>query len=143
MIMQVPENEREKYVRRLSHFIWNIDEFNVRGDDGQIRVQGAADVKKHQKALADTKDSITTVRCGSSYGRSGPVFLLMQGQRKKTGFTDEALVQLGLPEGSAVIMTPCGYMTDDVRVLTSSTHINLRFCANCMFIFIGVDGTCA
>ena len=55
------------------------------GNLSNLRIVGSAEVKKHEKASSDNKDSITIVRIGSAAGDTGPwVFLI-----KKKGDLDK------------------------------------------------------
>ena len=53
------------------------------------------------------------VRSGNAAGKSGPTYLLCQGQEANPAFTDKYLEQHGATPYSKVVMTPSAYMTDD------------------------------
>ena len=55
-------------------------------------------------------------RLGSAAGVTGPAGFLPPGQLRRCGYTDEFLVKHGAAEGSTIVMTPTGYMTEDAWV---------------------------
>lgn len=54
------------------------------------------------------------MKCGLADGQTGPVVFLLEGKEARAGFSDEDLVtKPKLPEGSTVVMTAKGFMTDE------------------------------
>ena len=95
-----------------SHFVGNIDESCVMGNEGTIKVVGAADRKKHEKNMDDFRESITTVRCGNAAGNIGPLFVLAKGKKMNCASVANQIKEQAPPE-SKVLMTPNSYMTDE------------------------------
>lgn len=57
----------------MSHFVIGLDEMCIMSDaHGSLHVIGAADKKKHEKLLQDSRCSITIVRTGTCAGTTGP-----------------------------------------------------------------------
>ena len=54
------------------HLQLNLDETSVLGCNGNLRIVGSAEVKKHEKTTQDNRDSVTIVRIGSASGETGP-----------------------------------------------------------------------
>jgi hypothetical protein len=71
----------EKFKNLHAHFTINLDKTSVLANDGNIRVIGAADRKKHEKNVDDSRTSITIVRIGSASGTSGPWIFLANTKR--------------------------------------------------------------
>ena len=82
---------------------------------GVLRVVGAAERKKHDKNAGDSRILVTMVRVGCAAGVNGPVVFLAKGEVMSCkALEDRNLVEgYGLPEGSSVIMTESGYMTEE------------------------------
>ena len=109
----------------MSHFIIGLDEMCIMSDaHGTLRVFGAADKKKHEKLLRDTRNSITIVRTGTCAGTTGPTIFLLKGKGKpKAAFTDEFLLKHGLALGSTIIMTDNAFMTDEAWLEASKAIV--------------------
>lgn len=81
-----------------------------------MKVIGSAKKRKHEKNLADNRDSITTVRIGSAAGIDGPRVYLAKGKtiEHRSMINSEIFCEnYGAPAGSCVQMTPSAYMTDE------------------------------
>ena len=57
----------------------NLDELCMMASDGIIKVLGSADKNKHEKNIAGSRFSVTTVRVGSAAGVDGPRVYLSKG----------------------------------------------------------------
>ncbi len=111
--INLPSN---KFATLQPHFQLNLDETSVLGCNGNLRIVGSAEVKKHEKTMQDNRDSVTIIRIGSASGETGPWIFLLKG--KKELERTHPLINLernfpGVPTGSKVIMTPNAYMTDE------------------------------
>jgi hypothetical protein len=98
---------------RVAHaFKVNGDEECLLACDGTVRVIGAAEKKKHEREVANSRCSITLFKCGSAAGHQGPTFFIMAGKEKAEGYTDKYLKDHGAAPHSSVEMTPTAFMTD-------------------------------
>jgi hypothetical protein len=107
----------DKFATLQPHFQLNLDETSVLGCNGNLRIVGSAEVKKHEKTTQDNRDSVTIVCIGSASGETGPWIFLLKG--KKELEWNHPLRKLdfpGVPAGSKVIMTPNAYMTNEVWI---------------------------
>jgi hypothetical protein len=97
----------------IQHFIFGGDESCMMANDGEVMIVGSTERKKHEKKVADSRISITLYRTGSVAGTQGPTIAVMQGKRRKVGYTDKLLVNKGFAEGSTIIMTPTAFVTEE------------------------------
>ncbi len=109
-----PTNE---LLKLQPHFQLNLDKTCVMGNLSNLRIVGSAEVKKHEKASSDNKESITIVQIGLAADDSGPWIFLI----KKKGSLDKNNPLCNLkknflqvPVDSTGIPTPNAYMTNDV-----------------------------
>ena len=108
----------------MHHFIIGLDEMCLMSDaHGTLHIIGAADKKKHEKILQDSRVSITIVRTGTVGGTTGPTIFLIKGEKVKPHFTDDWLVRHGCAVGSTIIPTENAYMTDDAWKKTSEAIV--------------------
>ena len=94
------------------YFLVGGDETCLLASDGEVRIIGDKQKKKHEKRKGDSRMSITMYRTGSVAG-NGPCAFLMAGQRRRPGFDDDFLMKHGAAAGSTLVMTENGFMTDD------------------------------
>ena len=94
------------------YFLVGGDETCLLASDGEVRIIGDKQKKKHEKRKEDSRMSITLYRTGSVAG-NGPCAFLMAGQRRRPGFDDDFLMKHGAAAGSTLVMTESGFMTDD------------------------------
>ena len=99
----------DEFATLQPHFQLSLDETSVLGCNGNLRIVGSAEGKKHKKTTQDNCDSVTIVRIGSASGETGPWIFLLKG--KKELEPTHPLRKLernfpGVPAGSKVIMTP-------------------------------------
>lgn len=59
-------------------FVDNVDAAWFMANEGNVKVVGSAEVKKHEKNTDDNHDSITIIRCGVSSNHEGPRFFLVK-----------------------------------------------------------------
>ena len=95
------------------YFTCNLDESSFLASDGIIRVIGNSKKRKHEKNIADSRDSITIVRVGSAGGVDGPRIYLAKGQRLEYECLINFCKHHDAPPGSCVEMTPNAYMTTE------------------------------
>lgn len=93
------------------HFVFGGDESCLLASDGNVSIIGDKDKKKHETRSVDSRTSITLYRVGSVDG-NGPTAFLMNGERRRVGYTDDFLVKHGAAVGSVLVMTESGYMTE-------------------------------
>jgi hypothetical protein len=95
---------------------------------------------RHLKNSHSSRDSITTLRCGTAAGQKGPSLFLIQAAFRKERQSDAWLASVGCPPGSTVFASDQAYMTDEVwakaaRVLAK--HIrNLPVGACCVLLCV-------
>jgi hypothetical protein len=100
----------------MAHFVLGGDEACLLASAGDVKIIGDKIKKKHELHTADSRVSTTIYQVGSPSGATGPTAFLPPGVRRHTGFTDEFLVKHGAAPGSAIVMTPTGYMTEEAWV---------------------------
>jgi hypothetical protein len=61
---------------------------------------GSMDQKKYEKAIADSRVSMSLYHTGSIAGTQGPTIAVMAGKHNCAGFTDKFLTKHGMAEGS-------------------------------------------
>lgn len=94
-------------------FVANYDEECFQGRGNEVKIVGAAEIRKHE-AITAGRTTISTLKCGLADGQTGPVIFILEGKEIRHGFEDNQLVEhYMLPEGSTVVMTASGFMTDD------------------------------
>lgn len=95
------------------HFVGNLDEECITAQlGGAPKIVGAASVKKHEKETGG-RATMIMMKSITSVGCIGPVTCLMASKTRKSGYTDSFLVEEGAPEGSTIVMTENGFMTDN------------------------------
>ncbi len=72
----------DEFATLQPHFQLNLDETSVLGCNGNLRIVGSAEVKKHEKTTQDNCDSVTIVHIGSASGKTGPWILLLKGKKE-------------------------------------------------------------
>ena len=108
----------------MAHFIIGLDEMCIMSDaHGTLHVIGAAEKKKHEKLLQDSRVSITIVRAGTCAGATGPTIFLLKGTKVKPAFSDEFLLKHGLAPGSTIVMTESACMTDEAWLEVSKAIV--------------------
>ena len=103
----------DMFLHVVEWFIWNWDETCAMAKDGKLAILGDADIKKHQKNLDDSRESITALRTGCAKG-NGPTVFLCKGERVAPGFTQKFFENRGMVGGTCVLMTPSAFMTIEV-----------------------------
>jgi hypothetical protein len=95
----------------------NLDETNFQASQGVLRVVGSAEVKKHEKATADSRESVTCIRIGSAAGAQGPWIFLVKGKKpldKNHPLYGDLHARFpDAPPRSRVFVTPNAYLTDE------------------------------
>lgn len=102
--------DRDTFLHIIDYFIVFWDETSVQARDGALHILGDADIKKHEKNLDDSRDSITALRTGTVKG-NGPTAFLVKGERVKVGFTGAFFDNIGMAKGTACFPTPSAFMT--------------------------------
>lgn len=100
----------------MPHYIIGGDETCFLACSGDVNIIGDKDKKKHEQTVGNSRVSVTLYRTGSAAGVTGPTAFLPPGQRRRTGFTDNFLVENGAADGSTIVMTATGYMTEEAWV---------------------------
>ena len=101
------------------HFQLNLDESCFICNYGHLKILGDGEKKHHDKNIADSRVSITTVRCGSATGSNGPVVFIANGKNVNRTFSQYRLRHVyGLPEGSIVLCNKTAYMDDETWIKT-------------------------
>ena len=115
-------------------FILGGDNTNLIADaDGDLRIVGEKEKKKHEKKVANYRGSITMYRTGIAAGHNDPTVFLLKGKKRKSGFNETFLRQEGWALGSTICMTENAYMTEEAweemavgqdvsRMVRMSTH---------------------
>lgn len=101
---------RDMFLHVVEWFIWNWDETCAMAKDGKLAILGDAGIKKHQKNLDDSRESITALRTGCAKG-NGPTVFLCKGERVAPGFNQNFFENRGMVGGTCVLMTPSAFMT--------------------------------
>jgi hypothetical protein len=98
-------------------------------DNRSIRVTGTAGMKKHERKTADWCASISTYQMGGVVGDTGPTVFLLQGETRRSGYTDGFLHKFGCDLGSTIMMTENAFMMVDVWEKMTPHVINIGMCA--------------
>ena len=94
------------------HFFLNWDEECLLACDQHSAIVGEKGRKKHERKIADSRESITMYRSGSAAGAQGPTGFIIKGKRCRTGFTSKFLTDNGAAPGSCFVLTENAFMTD-------------------------------
>jgi len=95
----------------IQHFIVGGDETSFMAcETGAVHVIGSVGNRKTEKRTVDSPQSITMYQTGSVAGDTGPTVFLLKGIHKKSGYTDEFLLEHGAKQGSTIIMTENAFM---------------------------------
>jgi hypothetical protein len=110
--------EREKKTGKtfgelIEHFVIGGDETCILSSAGKLMIVGSTDRKKHEKAIADSRVSMSLYHTGPIAGNQGPTIAVMAGKHRRAGFMDQFLVKHGMAEGSTIIMTPTAFVTEE------------------------------
>jgi hypothetical protein len=99
----------------IRHFIFGGNETCMQAcANGVVKVVGSAGRKKHEKKTNDSRVSITMYPTGNVADVTGlPTIFLLEGKRKREGFTDKFLADHGAAIGSKCIMTATAFMTEE------------------------------
>jgi hypothetical protein len=112
-ISKLSPPEIVEHYKLVDNFTLNLDESSMSASEGELHIIGSRGKKKHEKNVADSRESITTVRVGSSANGDGPRFFLAKGKEIELETFRHFTVNYTAPPGSKVIMTPNAYMTDE------------------------------
>ncbi len=108
----------------IRHFMVGGDETCMQAcANGVVQVVGSARRKKHVMKTNDSRVSITMYRTGNIADVTGPTIFLLEGKRKREGFTDKFLVDHGAAIGSKCIMTATAFMTEEAWVQATPSVI--------------------
>ena len=114
--------------------------------DGKLAILGDAGIKKHQKNLDDSRESITALRTGCAKG-NGPTVFLCKGERVAPGFNQNFFENRGMVGGTCVLMTPSAFMTIEawrkvVQIIPDALrkHIPILARFQNLWIYTSVDG---
>ena len=69
-----------EHYKLVDHFTLNLDESCMLASDGELHIIGSKSKKKHEKNLADSRESINTVLVGSVANVDSPCFYLAMGK---------------------------------------------------------------
>ena len=97
--------------------VFNLDETGH--DPSKITKMLAVGRKASTQKKVTTSSSrchISKLTTANAEGKLAPEYYLMKGERCKSGFTDEWLVEQGAPNGSRIFMTPRGGMNGDIWI---------------------------
>ena len=137
---------RDMFLHVVEWFIWNWDETCAMAKDGKLEIIGDAAIKKHQKNLDDSRESITALRTGCAKG-NGPTIFLCKGERVAPGFTPQFFVRRGMVGGTCALMSPSAFMTIEVwrKICTIipdalRKHIPILAKFPTLWIYTSVDG---
>lgn len=83
----------------MEHFVAGGDETCFLASSGDVKIIGDKRKKKHELASANSRVSTTIYRVGFASGHTGPTAFLPPGVRRKTGYTDQFLVNHGAMPG--------------------------------------------
>ena len=118
---------KQPFLMIMKHFLANGDEECVQASDGQLKVLGDKERRKHEKNVDDSRISMTIYRTGTGGGTNGPSASVMGGDKLREGYTDAFLVRNGSAEGSCLVMTPTAFMTIEAwREITPKITAGLR-----------------
>ena len=90
----------------IDQFMIGIDETCLIADyDGDTRIIGKFGKRKHEKMYGNFRASTTMCRTGTVGGSNAPTVFLMEGNNRRSGFSDEYIVESWCAVGSTVQMT--------------------------------------
>ena len=115
-VSKMTSSEIVEHFKLVDYFTLNLDKTCMAGSEGELHIIGSKEKKKHEKNVADSRESITSVRVGSAGNVDGPRFYLAKGKEIEMSAFKDFTKHFPAPEGSRVIMTPNAYMTDDAWV---------------------------
>ena len=111
----------------MPNYVFFGDETGLLASNGDVKIIGDLQKKKHENHAGASRNSISMYRTGSAAGSTGPTVFLPPGERRQHGFTDKFLVEGGAKPGSTIVMTPSGYMTTEAwRAAAPSVCKGLR-----------------
>ena len=108
------EHKGKSFGEVIDAFMVGLDESGFNASEGNVRVIGD---KGKRKRLDDSRVAVTAVRIGSARGHEGPTSFLLNGTKRRRGYTDEFLVKHGAAKGSSITMTDSAYTTDEAWLL--------------------------
>ena len=78
-----------------------------------LKIIGAAEKRHHNKNIADSRVSVTVVRCSNAAGANGPIIFVASGQNANRTFSNYRLEKTyGLPKDSTILCNSSAYMDD-------------------------------
>jgi len=97
----------------IDHFVVGGDETCLMSDsNGDLKIVGAKDKRKHERKVSDNRCSITMFRTGLPSGHNGPTAFILKGKKRPAGINEELLIANGCEPGSTIAMTENAFMTD-------------------------------
>jgi hypothetical protein len=96
--------------------VWNLDESGISLDVGRQYVFARRGTRVQHQMSSGVREHVTAVACVSAAGFSQPPFFIFAGVRAN------ASALAGAPAGSAMAMSPKGYMTDEVSICLLAAH---------------------
>ena len=109
----MPDGTGVSFAHVQCHFQLDLDEESPGAfPDGSIKVVSAAGQRKHEEETAGCTTCSTT-KVVDSAGNVGPCSFLTTGGEARTGHADGWLASEGAPDGSRIVTTPSGHLTDE------------------------------
>ena len=63
--------------------------------NGDLKIVGAKDKRKHERKVSDNRCSITMFRTGLPSGNNGPTAFILKGKKRPAGINEELLIANG------------------------------------------------
>ena len=57
----------------MPHFVWGGDETGLQASNGDVKIIGDKEKKKHEVQSANSRTSVTLYRVGNTAGTTGPI----------------------------------------------------------------------
>ena len=91
----------------------NTDESLMVASNGNLRVVGSTDMLKHKKIIDENRDSISSLRAGSSAGEDGLRIYMTKGEKMDLEtLRGDFAKKHNVPPGLGVYSTPNAYLND-------------------------------
>ena len=108
----------------IDQFMIGIDETCLIADsDGDMRIIGEFGKMKHENISGNCRASEKMCRTGTAGGRNATTVFLMGGNNRRSGFSDEYLVESGCSVGSTIQMTEKAFMTEEAWLIMTTKLI--------------------
>ena len=108
----------------IKHFMIGLDKTCLIADsDGEMIIIGKFGKRKHKKMPGNFRASAKMCHTVTSGGSNAPTLFLMEGKNRRSGFSDDYLVESGCDVESTIQMTDNDFITEEAWLIMTPNLI--------------------